>query len=161
MPRYVRQRDFTSCGPVALINILKWLGCDITYNGYIDIARLLCKHEPGVDGGTEDKDMGRALKKLKIKFFKRKNPSLAQLDRHLDKGGIVLLDYCVPYSSKAGKIHFEKGEGHFILCIHRSPKTYTVVNDGTKRTVGRRSRQTMQIMLEWDDDDHYGWFISK
>jgi len=159
MVRYIRQKDYTSCGPVALINILKWMGCDVTYDSYIGMARALCKHEPGADGGTEGKGMESALKKLGIKFTKRKNPSLKQLDAHLDKGGSIVLDYCVPHTTKISPIPLDKGDYHYILCVGRTGKTYTVVNDGTKRTVGYRSRHMMQVMLEWDGDDHYALLI--
>jgi len=161
MPRYIRQKDFTSCGPVALINILKWFGCNVSYKDYIEIARGLCDHISGSDGGTEDKGMARALKAHKISFKKIKNPTLVQLDKHLDSGGIILLDYAVPCMSKLSPIPFEVGDWHFTLCIGRTNKTYIMVNDATKNTVGKRSRQTIQIMLKWDGNDHFAWMIKK
>jgi len=159
MPKYVRQRDHTSCGPVAIINILKWLGFNVTYGEYIDVLRAMCRCEPGPRGGTESADMARALRRLKIKYKKYKMPSIKQVDQHLDNGGIILLDYQIPYSTKAGKLIFDKGEWHFALCIGRTSKTYVVVNDGTKHTVGRRSRKTMKALFKNADDPNYGWFI--
>jgi len=157
MVRYVKQKDYTSCGPVALINIMKWLGCNTTYDNFIDTARILCCHEPGVDGGTHIWDMEKALKKLGIKKKRKKNPTLEDIDKHLDSGGIVLLEYYAPYKNQLLDI----GDGHFCLCIGRTKKMYILVNDGTKKTVGKRSKMSMKIVLYGGEDNRYAWFISK
>lgn len=157
MVRYVKQRDYTSCGPVALINILKWANCNVTYKSFIEDARILCNHEPGPDGGTHIWDMEHALKRIGIRKKRRKNPTLEEIDKHIDSGGIVLIEYYAPYKNK----FLDKGEGHFSLCIGRTDKTYILVNDGTKNTVGKRNRMTMKIMLYGGKDNRYAWFISK
>jgi len=156
--RYVRQRDNTSCGPVALINILKWQGLDVCYDEYIHFMRHLCDHTPGADGGTTEIGMRRALKSLGIKFKVYRMNKLYKMDKHLDAGNIALLDYPVPYYCKGGKIDFCKGDLHFALCIGRTPKTYTMVNDGTRNTVGHRLRSTMEKMFR--ESDTHVWLIN-
>lgn len=155
MVRYVRQKDYTSCGPIALINILKWIGVNVTYNNFIEMARGLCGHEPGHEGGTRDHGMMIAFRKLRISYSRRKNPTLAQIDFHLDSGDIILLDYTMGMNKR----RVSSLEKHFVLIIERTPKMYTVVNGETKNTVGRQRRSTLEKMLSWDKDDHYAWFI--
>ena len=157
MVRYIKQRDHTSCGPVAVINILKWLGYKVSYDSFIHSARYLCGHEPGPEGGTNITGVEKALKHLGVKKRRVKNPSLDDIDRHIDSGGIVLLEYVAPYKNE----FLNKGEGHFSICIGRTAKTYILVNDGTKNTIGRRSRMSMKIILFGGDENRYAWMISK
>lgn len=158
MPKYIRQKDHTSCGPVALINVLKWMDYNVSYDNYIHIARALCKHRAGKDGGTTDTNMAAAFRYHEISYKKVKNPTIKQIDAHLDNDGIILLDYAIPKVFN-GYIEFDVGDWHYILCIGRTDKMYTVVNDATKRTVGRRRKSTFELMLKWDGNDHYAWMI--
>ena len=161
-PRYVKQRDTSSCGPDAIVNILKWLECKVTYD-YVKFTRLLCNWEPadptGEGGGCTNQDLERALKKLSINKKRKIKPSLKEIDAHIDSGGIVLLSYCVPYSRPG----FFKEEGHFALCVGRTQRSYWMVNDGHKTTVGRRSRGMMKVITQNDIGGWkcWAWFISK
>lgn len=156
--RYIRQRDRDSCGPVAVLNILKWLGCQISYKEYISTVKYLCLHESGVDGGTYTEGMRNALKCLNIKHVRKKFKSLNQIDNHLDKGGVVLFDYQVSCRLKSGVI---KEEWHYSLCIGKTKKSYIIVNDGTKQTIGKRLRKTVDRMLDKNNSDSAVWLIKR
>jgi len=158
MIRYVKQRDETSCGPVAIINIFKWMGCKVSYD-FIQVTRDLCEHEPGQYGGTTNLNQERALRLVGIKKKRRIKPSIKEIDSHLDSGGIVLLGYHVPYAVPG----YKRNEGHFALCIGRTQRSYTMVNDGTKYTVGKRSRPVMKRILQGGAGPErcWAWLISR
>lgn len=160
MVRYVKQRDETSCGPVAIINVLKWMGYKVSYD-FIHTARYLCNWEDtwSADPGATDLDVERALKKLDIKKKRRIKPTLKEIDKHIDSGGIILLGYYNVYSLPGFKLH----EGHYSLCIGRTKKTYIMVNDLPDTTVGKRHRSAMQRIVNNKVNGRkcWAWFISK
>ena len=46
MIRYIKQRDKYSCGPVAIMNVLKWAGAEFSYQGKIKLFQQLCFCKP-------------------------------------------------------------------------------------------------------------------
>lgn len=88
--RYVKQpRDTYICGPVAIINALKWAGSGTTLR---DLRKIkdVCGYNLGVKSG----DVSRALRKLgekHLKFICRRYATIDKIDDHLDKGGFVIL----------------------------------------------------------------------
>lgn len=155
MPRYVKQKDNFNCGPVAVINTLKWLGFNISYDWLSDV-RDACQC---TRNGTSDLDFEKALKYFKIKKKRRIQPSQKDIDKHIDSGGAVLISYFNTYSMPG----FKKGAGHFALCISRTSRTYMMVNDRTNRTKNRRYRNTMKAILANEQDGFkcWTWFVSK
>lgn len=155
MPRYVKQKDDSSCGPIAVINTLKWLGFNISYR-WLDDVRDICKW---TRDGTSDLDLEKALKYFKVKKKRRIQPSLEDIDKHIDSGGAVILSYFNVYSMPG----FKKDSGHFALCIGRTSRTYMMVNDRTNRTKNKRYRDTMKAILANESDGYkcWAWFITK
>ena len=155
MVRYVKQKDNSSCGPIALINTLKWLGFKTSCD-FLLTARNLCKWD---EDGTTDLNLERALKYFNIKKKRKVQPSLDDIDKHIDSGGAVLISYFNIYSMSG----FKKDAGHFALCIGRTSRTYMMINDRTNRTKNRRYRDIMQSILdnEVDGEKCWSWFISK
>lgn len=161
MVRYVKQRDETSCGPVAIINIFKWMNCNVTYD-FIHTARLFCKWEDGRrngGGGTTNLDLEYALKIFGIKNKRIIKPTLEDIDNHIDSGGIVLIGYSNPYYMPG---FMNKDEDHFALCIGRTENSYTMVNDNGK-TISKRFRSVMKVMLRREVDGYkcWTWLINK
>lgn len=151
--RYIKQRDDTSCGPVAIINVLKWLGCKVTYK-YLDMARFLCKWYDGSTGesGTTDRGLRHALNILKIHAIHKSSKSLKILDRHIEKGGIAIVEYVIPGCS------IEKG-WHFALCVGKENDSYIIVNDGKDRTLSYYKRDTiLKIIRKYKNYCSY-WLI--
>lgn len=89
MPRYVRQRNNYSCGPVALLNALKWAGRKCSYKDLCAI-QAQCRT---TKQGTPFLDMVYAARLYKGDFsvVARHHVTLAKIDAHLKNGGIVIL----------------------------------------------------------------------
>jgi hypothetical protein len=157
MQRYVKQYDGTSCGPIALINTLKWLGYSVSYD-FLNIAKHLCRWK-GIRGGTSDLDLEKALDYFRVEKKRVVKPSIEELDKHLDSGGAAIISYFNIYSMPG----FKKNAGHFTLCIGRTDKTYLMVNDRTNRTTNRRHRKTMKAILDHEvgREKCWAWFISR
>jgi len=88
--RYVKQpRDTYICGPVAVINALKWAGSNTTLKDLKKVKNV-CEYNLGVKSG----DVSRALRKLGrpyLKFICRRYATIDKIDEHLDKGGFIIL----------------------------------------------------------------------
>lgn len=167
--KYIKQRDVSSCGPVAIINILKWLGYNVTYK-FIHIARWACKWQDAREcegGGSTARDIEKALKYFSINKKRKICPTLKEIDEHIDSGGIVLLFYCLLNKKIASMLPLLPKNifinSHFSLCIGRTKKTYIMINDGTKYTVGYRSRKTISNVIEYEPNGEkcWAWFITK
>ena len=143
--KWVRQRDSYSCGPVSVINVLKWKQYPITYAS-LPALRKLCKCHPAT--GTDKEDLEAALRVLGIRFKRTMGPTMKEIDQHLSKGGVVLINYCITV-------------GHYALCVGRSNKTYTMVNAYDDFTLSTLARNEVKYMLEWwlDGQEHWVWFI--
>jgi len=101
MPRYARQRNRYSCGPIAIINALKWAGKPASLAKYFDRFRRWCKcgyYERQIRQyvGTHRRNFDAALRRAGRNLFRVRylaQPRLEQIDRHLEAGGAVILNY--------------------------------------------------------------------
>jgi len=143
--RYIRQRDQFSCGPVAVINTLKFLGCNVTYKS-LPLVQRLCKCKS--PDGTNPEDLEQALSVFGISFKRKIKPSLKDIDNHIKNHGAILLNYCISI-------------GHYSLCIGKNGKNnYTLVNDLDDVTISGCDSLTIKHMTEWGDKEKYWcWFI--
>jgi hypothetical protein len=149
-PRYVRQKDDYGCGPIAVLNALKWAGYDAQYKR--DYARLirLCKC---TKGGTIDDNFNKAIRQYKrLLVYPRKNPMYAPpislVDACLDDGGAVAMGFIYKY---AGVVVAE----HFTLCVGKVNKRYVFINNIRtihQRTVTLQNRRTVVKMLRFSDE---------
>ena len=107
MPRYCKQQDQFSCGPVALLNAMKWAGKRVSY-GDLPALRLACKCVPST--GTVASNLARASRQLidshTIKHIHR--PSLKLLNNHLEIGSFIL---------NYGFLYHGEPHGHYIFCF--------------------------------------------
>ena len=143
--RWIRQYDQYSCGGVALVNVLKWLSYPATYS-LLPALRKLCKcSQPK---GTGQRYLEAALRKLGIQFKRKTQPTIREIDRHLDSGGIVLVHYYIVI-------------GHYSLCVGRNKDIYTMVNDIDDVTVSELHRNDLKYRLEWSFDGlkRWTWFV--
>lgn len=125
MPRYVRQHDLFRCGPIGILNALKWAGVDTTVRLIPDLCRET-KCTPSE--GTLRTNFARALVERGKKYFatrQDKDPILQSIESSLRAQKAVLL--CFLYDETA-----DDGErpGHYVLITHisKSGKTFTLVN---------------------------------
>lgn len=147
--RWVRQRDHYSCGPVAVLNILKWMGHPWTYK-MLPALQVVCKCD--VDVGTGRQNIERAMAKLGINKKRKVFPKLRDIDAHLDSGGIILLEY-----------FWTEFDGHYALCIGRTKKHYIMVNDSSKKTITKWNRNDLRGIIKWCrvDEKPWTWFVYK
>lgn len=87
MIQYInKQKNDFSCGPIALLNALKWRGEKRTYrNDYQSLVKL-CNTDKF---GTYDSDLFNALKASGFKF--KTTQLYSQVVDHLKQGGSVIL----------------------------------------------------------------------
>lgn len=159
MTRYLRQRDTFTCGPVSIINAIKWSGRLATERTYKKRFKteLQCEYP---DGTPYDWKMGLVLRKYfsYVKVISR--PKINDIDNALDNNQAILLRYFHDeYFSTEGRI------GHYTLCIKNNNKRnmYTFVNDSRRKAVVRRTRNTVKEMLAltFDGDTSLAWILSK
>jgi hypothetical protein len=140
MPRYIRQKLAYSCGPIALMNAVKWAGYSLSRREYLDHYAHLCKYEKGFYGtGTQWKHMHKAIvatPELKL-ITKLENPTLRSLDRFLNKKYSAI----VRYRHKQG--------GHYIFMPKRTTRFYYVVNDDSRFTLAKISRKNFSKKLRF------------
>lgn len=143
--RFLKQKDRFRCGPVALVNALKWSGKKSTSKDLIKISHLL-KTKPKT--GTYIHN----IEKVVDKFFKNsmlEAPCLRTLDNHLAANGAILFSYAHP----------EKRKGHIFLIIKNTDKTYLAVNFSNKKTISIVCKTTIKSMV--DKYRSFAWLINK
>lgn len=151
--KFILQRGECSCGPVVLMNILKALKKKVVYNDIQKYKKMLgWKHGEGI----YPEEIQLALKKLKIKYFKRINRkvTLGSIDKYLKKDyfGVLLFAW-------------DKNDSHFILIANKNGlKGYTVVNYSFDVVVDEISRTEMKELIgtkSKDSDCPSIWWIKK
>lgn len=158
MTRYLKQRDYYSCGPTAVINAVKWQGEWATWDDCVWLYRLIakCTHPYGCCPEHLNKlirhEFGRKASVLKGK------PTMKYMDWWLDQGNSIILRYFWHDHKENERV------GHYIFIPSRTEKYYNVVNDGFRRpTLTRRSRKTMNnyLRMQKEGDTCCTWFIRK
>lgn len=118
VPRWLRQRNCHSCGPVALMNLKKWLGQPVSYaKDYNYWVKKCCCDRTG----TPLNCFVDALYSIEdIKVSPRSVPSLDLIDTALKQGKAVVMK----------SAFMEKGElqGHFFIITERSDKSFFCIN---------------------------------
>ena len=119
MPRFIKQYDDYNCGPVAIVNALKWAGVKATH-AHVKKFNCICKTTE--DMGTTISAIHKALDGTKVfKIVRLYNPPIKRIDEHINRGGAVL------YGStkvKTGNAY----EGHYALIVSRSENRFGVCN---------------------------------
>ena len=146
--RYIKQRNKHTCGPIAVINILKWLGCKTTYKDF-PLIKAMCKcNREGTYSSNVDKTIDNFKIKKKIKRF----PHIKDVDTHLKLGGIILFEH---------KSIFED-ISHLALCVGKDNRYYYLVNEYINKTISKVARKTFIQIVTWRSckkDKPWTWFI--
>lgn len=90
--RYKKQNDNFRCGPVALLNAMKWAGARVSYKDWIDYLCALCNCYDSK--GTKYPDLIKAFRACSKGLFSFKQvdfPSLKEIQNHIRKEGAVVL----------------------------------------------------------------------
>jgi len=116
--RWIRQRNSSGCGPVAILNLLKWLGEPVTYaEGYPHFSKKMKTSRYG----TELRDFVRVLYKIEnIKISPRTVPNIGVIDDALEHGRAVIM--------KSAYFNGDALEGHYFLVTEKTDKSFFCVN---------------------------------
>lgn len=167
MPRYVKQRDEFRCGPIAILNTLKWAGCNVTAK-LIPVLFKEVSCSPLF--GTAESNITRGLRKLgKGIFFTQtdRRPSLQKIERSLRKGKAVILGYWYHTDDPEQK-NYEMG--HYALIIGVSPsgltfyvENYIDINDNQRTRISRDRLQDDLRVLKVAVERWYpnAWYLRK
>ena len=136
MIRYLRQRDNYNCGPVAIINALKFFGERATQKDISRIAKIVNCKSPH---GTSPKNMNKGINKI-FKCEKMEDPTMRDIDQILLNGNPVILNYLIQ----------ENGErwGHYIFIPRRETDGFIIINENKNRTVDLVNRTTISKWLK-------------
>ncbi len=163
MPRYVKQRDHFRCGPVAILNALKWAGAKVSSSDYLDYLTELSACGPP-PRGTWFKTFDRALRVAGESFYSVRRiyyPTLGEIESHLqDDGAIVFNHYWRTDKKDVSGRHFQ-----LLIGMSASGDSLYSVNRGSKQpALQRLTRETFKM----DDlrcqrvDPHYkAWFLTR
>jgi len=157
MVRYLKQRDGYSCGPVAVLNAMKWAGFEVTGEN-LKVFRwiALCTSPHGC--------WPRHLHNLIKLQFERKasamkgKPTMKYMDKWLDQGNSIIMRYFWHDKERNKRV------GHYIFIPDRTEKYYKVCNDGRNRpALTMISRKTMNnyLRMQRKGDTCCTWFIRK
>ena len=131
MIRYVRQQDAYRCGPISILNALKWAGRDVTYKK--DLARISrsckCIYPNGTTRGCFDRCL-RIEGRGHLGIVKKMSFSIRDIDNHLEDGGAALINHA--WRDESGDL-----SGHYCLLsriIVGSPPYYEAINEARKIT---------------------------
>ena len=127
--RYIKQKDKSSCGPIAILNILRWKGEAWATQSYLPVIKILCGWSKD---GTYPTRMQSVMRALSIKYKVTTHLTLKEVDKHIDDGGIFLIGYAV-----------DEKHSHYCLCIAKTKKSYTLVNR-SKKSTSRCSRKVFR-----------------
>lgn len=96
MSQYVRQRDESGCGPIAILNAMKWANPEekFTYNNhYKELCFATGKTRNGVDPSDFREGLIYAASLYNFSIVKVRKFDYARMMDHLDKGGALILGH--------------------------------------------------------------------
>jgi len=151
--RYIGQRDTYSCGPIAVLNALKWSGMRVTSRSHMGRVNRLCNS--GI-AGILDRDITHALSKYrKLKFRVRRYITMRQLDAHLRRGGCAIISHEFVIDGEDA--------GHYIFIPSKTSEKFLVINDCFCGTVTHYDRKEMTDLLRYRgfSGSPCAWLISR
>lgn len=118
--RYLKQRDQFRCGPIAIINVLKWAGLPATYKT-IDLFSIIMRTNE--NKGTKRLEITKALKLFDpvIKFKHKNKPTSDDIRNHLDSNRIALV--LIRWIDEKKKAH-----GHYFVIDRVSNNNFNCIN---------------------------------
>jgi len=150
MIKYLKQRDYYSCAPTAIINAMKWSGKNPTRKSHL--KKLIKECKCCNKCGSEVENIDGVVRKYFSHAKYKSQESTNTLSAHLRKGGAVILAY--EYVKNDGI-----REAHCTFCIDRTKYYYILVNDvktsdGTilPNTISMKSRKSVAKMLKINND---------
>lgn len=119
MPRYIKQKDDFSCGPIALLNVRLWAGQSVSYKQNYKECRVICKCS---EEGTQRSHFQRALNHFapnSYDVYTNSYLNIRDLANHIKADGIAVLMHYFPNAWYS----------HFCLVTGRQGDDWVVIND--------------------------------
>jgi hypothetical protein len=137
--RYIeKQPEYNTCGPVAVMNALKWLRQPINYKQYISIFKDFC-HEDVFDG-TWKCDLINYLKLFKIRYKLMPPPTIKKIEKYINNGYGVILGFDWFYSKTKHMVFIDKQTKDFFI-VHNYSKINNKTNRASKKYLNRCLKQ--------------------
>ena len=163
MVRYTRQYNEYTCGPVAIINALKWSGHKATLKQDLKLFAQECRCEPcnGTSHGNFDRVL-RAKSNGRFTVRRRVCPNLADIEQHLlrPKCAVIINFLRVDENEKELDAHYALLTG-----ITESEK-FMQINSFNGKTVEMATKQQLLRDLEKRKGKNgkiypRAWFLTK
>ena len=139
MTRYVRQLDEFRCGPIAILNVLKWAGYKMFWGQPVDqkLARTtltyLCKTDDR--SGTDDYDLQTALGFIgKVEPDFHECLSTKNISNCMAIGGMVIIGSKVFEKKKKKGKHIGQWIEHYWCIVKENKGLYTCINYASDKT---------------------------
>lgn len=138
MPRYIKQRDKSSCVPIAIMNAAKFMGYRTTYAD-LKTFRTICNSKKGL--GTNTKDITKAMRLLGFKIHDiNYSPNINNIDKYIKSGHSIILAYTEKANCSAG---------HCVFMPSKIRKKYLLINDGADKAEKLIDRLILNKMLKY------------
>lgn len=162
--RWIAQKNLYSCGPVAILNTLKWLGARVSYKKNYGLwkKKCRCNHE-----GTHQHYFQGCLDTIKNALVTPKNlPTMACIEDSLDRGRLVIMKSSYMMDTR-------NVEGHFFIVSEMTDDRFFLVNVAgrhtwiTKLEFAQRYLQYHRMFCEFCNTSNfcgvspYAWFIKR
>jgi hypothetical protein len=153
MPRYLKQKDNHSCGPIALMNVARWAGSKIKYKD-LPAVQDLCDCDPKSKRGTTAVNLHYILNtipNIKSNYSYIPYINIKSVNNWIDDKNIILLRYDICYK--------HNWHGHFTVITGRNSSAYLLQND-CPSTMGR-DRLRYHLTPNHNMRRTEAWFISR
>ena len=137
MIKYYRQVDTYSCGPIAILNAVKWAGFDnFDDEDFLKQIRIVTKCK--TQGGVTNKNLDVGVRsRPELQIMKRMDsPGMIDVRKAIDKGyGIILV-----HKNKHSWI-----KGHVVFIASRCENNYLIANQSHE--FGKQSAETITSVV--------------
>jgi len=145
--RYVKQQNSYSCGPIAVLNSLKWAGAAVTYAYHYSQLVKDCRSrsEEADDDGTSVGNFDRVLRKYSADFFTVRKPRICtfeEFEAHLLEGGAAVLRFW----------HNEGGHFSFFPEYDSTSGVFLGINDAVNQTFAECSKSEIQARFKQEGE---------
>jgi hypothetical protein len=130
-----KQQRRTSCGPTAAYNALQWLGHKVPFHELYNLATKEGYYRPS--HGMSFKAIKYLLIKLQVKLIVKHHVRLQDIDKELQKGNSVILQYLTATS------------GHFVFIDKKTTKYYKIWNYCTYNKTPYTARKSIANWIRY------------
>ena len=149
--RFAKQRDRSSCGPIAVINTLKWMGCKVSQKQCLPLMRKYIGIY-GIHYGANVPSMAALLNKFEIQYeiiphlSGSKKTIKKLIDSNLNQGNSLIVAF-----------RRAAGNGHYVFVYGQKEDKYLIANYNCKTSISEVSKN---IFIEKVAYEYYDGFMS-